>query len=368
MSNLKRTPMYSFHKEAGAKLTPFAGFEMPLQYTSLIDEHMAVREKAGMFDVSHMGEFFVDGSDALEFVSKISSNDPSKLEVGQAAYSVFCNEKGGIIDDFLMYRIEENIFMLVVNAANIEKDFNWLVSKHSSINCKLENKSSDFAQIAIQGPLAQEILQGEVEEDLEDIGYYRFKRIKVAGVDSIVSRTGYTGEDGFEIYYPAEHGIKVWNALIKAGKGSGMLPVGLGARDTLRLEMGYALYGNDITEDTTPLEAGLGWITKLKSHDFIGKEALLKQKAEGVTRKLVGIVMKDRLIPRHGYTVYGDGKRIGQVTSGTFSPFLKNGIALGYVEVDFSAPGTAVEIEGRGGRRGSGDVTRPPFVRSNVRR
>lgn len=366
--NLRRTPMYDFHKRVNAKLVPFAGWEMPVTYTELMAEHRCVREKVGLFDVSHMGEIFITGPKALEMTSLVSTNDPVPLRDGQVAYSAFCNERGGIVDDFTLYRFHAEKFLLVVNAANTAKDFQW-VKSHELKGSQVENQSDAWAQLAIQGPKAQKVLQALVREDLEKIAYYAFAEVTVGGVPAIVSRTGYTGEDGFEVYYPAAQGLYVWEALMEKGAQEEIQPIGLGARDTLRLEMGYALYGNDIDDQTNPLEAGLGWITKLKNRTFLGSQALLQQKERGLSRRLCGLVMEDKLIPRHGYPLRHEGRVVGQVTSGTFSPFLRNGIALGYLEAALLDAGVGqVNVEGRGGKCASAKVVKPPFVRSQVRK
>ena len=361
----KRTPFYSIHEEVGGKLVEFAGFEMPIQYKGIKAEHAAVRNNVGVFDVSHMGEFFISGEKALELIQKVTVNDASKLIVGKAQYSCFCYDDGGIVDDLIIYKLAENEFMLVVNGANIEKDFDWL-SSQNTMSAELVNKSDEYALLAVQGPKSQEVLQKLTEVDLSKVGFYAFTAGKLAGIEMIISGTGYTGEKGFELYFKTENvDVKsVWDAIFEAGEEFGIEPCGLGARDTLRLEMGFALYGNDITSDTHPLEARLGWITKFDKGDFVGKEALLKKKEEGNTRQLVGFVMNDeRNIPRKGYAIQNEnGEQIGEVTSGTMSLSLGKGIGMGYIEKDYSVEGNSIHIAIRK-KTGEALVQRPPFIK-----
>jgi aminomethyltransferase len=341
---LKKTPLYEAHVALGGKIVPFAGFHMPVQYPSGITaEHQAVRTAAGLFDVCHMGEFILKGPQALDLIQKITVNDASKVAVGQVQYSAMCLEDGGIIDDLLVYRAADH-WMLVVNASNKEKDLAWVQEHAGAFDVEVVDASDDTALLAIQGPKAAGIVQSLTDARLEDIGYYKFAPGAVARVEGIISRTGYTGEDGFELYVPAEGGMDLWDALMEAGAGSGLIPTGLGCRDSLRLEMGYSLYGNDLDEDHTPLESGLGWITKLNKEDFVGRRALVAQKEAGVTRRLVGLKLTDRGFPRHGYPVVANGKDVGEVTSGVVSPSLGVGVAMGYVPPDLASPGTEVGI------------------------
>ena len=357
---LKRTPLYGEHVALGGKMVPFAGFSMPVQYpTGITAEHRAVREACGLFDVSHMGDFAVRGPDALRLVQTISVNDASRIEVGQAQYSAMCREHGGIVDDLLVYRFADR-YMLVVNAANLAKDWAWVTRHAEGLDVVVDDVSESTALLALQGPAARRVLAPLTDVALDAVGYYRFAEGAVAGVPAVVSATGYTGEDGFELYLAAPDATRVWRALLDAGAPHGLTPAGLGARDSLRLEVGYALYGNDLTEEHTTLEAGLGWITKLDKGDFVGRAALAAQKADGVTRRLVGLRVTDRGFPRPGYDVVSDGEVVGAVTSGTVSPTLGYGIALGYVPVELSKPETELEIDARGRRVGA-VVVRPPF-------
>lgn len=343
---MEKTKFYEVHKKLGAKLVDFAGYEMPVQYSSIIDEHKAVRNSVGVFDVSHMGEIFVEGENALDFLQHITTNNASKLSDGRVQYSAMCYEDGGIIDDLLVYRIDENKYMLVVNASNKDKDFEWM-KKNNKFDAKLNDKSDDYSLLAVQGPNSQKVIQKLTDVNLEEIEYYHFVQTKVADVDMILSRTGYTGELGYELYFTGDESTaeKVWNAIFEAGEEFEIKPVGLGARDSLRLEMGFCLYGNDIDKTTNPIEAGLGWITKLKKGDFIGREPIAKVKEEGVTRKLVPLTTDQKSFPRHGYDVTIDGKKIGYVTSGTVSPVLGKPIALAYVEKEYAQEGTEVNIK-----------------------
>ena len=342
---MKNTPLVQKHEALGAKMAEFAGYNMPISYAGIKVEHQTVREAVGVFDVSHMGEFMVKGEGALELIQKVTSNDASKLSIGDAQYSCFPNGKGGIVDDLLVYRLGEKEYMLVVNASNIDKDWNW-INEHNTFGAELSNVSDDFALLAVQGPKAAEALQSLTDVDLSAVKYYTFKQGKFAGLDNIIlSATGYTGSGGFELYIPNDAAEAVWEAVFEAGKDYGIAPIGLGARDTLRLEMGYCLYGNDIDDTTSPLEAGLGWITKLKKGDFIDSDLLKQQKSEGTTRRLVGFEMIDRGIPRHDYIIEdAEGNEIGKVTSGTQSPSLGKAIGLGYVSTPFTKAGTEIYI------------------------
>lgn len=346
---MKETPFTQKHIALGAKMAEFAGYNMPISYSGINDEHQTVRNNAGVFDVSHMGEFILKGENALELLQRLTTNDVSKIAVGRAQYNCFTNENGGIIDDLLIYRIEENVYMLVVNASNIEKDWNWLTA-HNANNVEMHNISDKTGLLAVQGPQATAILQPLTDMDLLNMKYYTFVKGKFAGVENVfISATGYTGSGGVEIYFEDKHddAEKIWEAIFEHGAPKGLKPIGLAARDTLRLEMGFNLYGNDLDDTTTPLEAGLGWITKF-SKDFIGKEVLLKQKAEGVQRKLVGFELTDKGIPRHGYHICDEaGNVIGTVTSGTQSPSLNKAIGLGYVETSFAAADTPLFIKVR---------------------
>jgi aminomethyltransferase len=341
-------------------MVPFAGFEMPVQYPSGITaEHRAVRERIGLFDVSHMGELEVRGRDALALVQRISVNDASKLAVGQAQYSAMCLSHGGIVDDLLVYRYEDH-YMLVVNASNHDKDLAWVRDAARGLSVDVDDRSDDVALLALQGPRAREVLRPLADVDVNEIGYYRFRPGSVAGVRGTISATGYTGEDGFELYVPAERAVGLWNALLEAGRAQEIVPAGLGARDSLRLEMGYPLYGNDLDEAHTPLEAGLGWLTKLDKGDFIGRDALVAQKQSGIARRLVGFVLEERGFPRPGYALRLGGADVGAVTSGTVSPTLGEGIGMGYVPAALAEPGTHIEVDLRG-RAARARVVRPPF-------
>lgn len=343
-TDLKSTALEQIHIALGAKMVPFAGYNMPVQYSGLRQEHAAVRERAGMFDVSHMGEFFVEGPDAIPFLQKVTSNDVSKLIPGKIQYSCFPNEQGGIVDDLLVYCFSEEHFLLVVNASNMDKDWNHLQNYTSGFEVELSNQSDDYSLLAVQGPMATEILQTLTQVNLNEIRYYNFIIGRIAGIEEvIISATGYTGAGGFELYVPNEHAAKLWNSVIEAGEPYGLLPAGLGARDTLRLEMGMCLYGNDIDDTTSPLEAGLGWITKF-SKDFISSQTFAKQKEEGLSKKLVGFEMIDRGIPRHGYEIAKNGKVVGRVTSGTASPSTGKNIGMGYVPIELSAEGSEFDV------------------------
>ena len=356
------TAFNKIHKLLGAKMVEFAGFEMPIEYSGIKDEHMTIRESVGVFDVSHMGEFWVKGPNAMELVQRVTSNDVSKLSLGQAQYSCFPNGKGGIVDDLLVYYYEPEKYMLVVNAANIDKDWNWVVSQNTN-GAILENASPSISQLAIQGPKACATLQKLTDINLSEIKYYTFATGSIAGFDDvIISATGYTGSGGFELYFRNEIAEQMWNAIFEAGAEFGIKPIGLAARDTLRLEMGYCLYGNDIDDTTSPIEAGLCWITKFNGHYFIDKDLLLMQSREGVERKLRGFEMIDRGIPRHDYELTDkDGNVIGRVTSGTMSPILNKGIGMGYVNKAYSAIGTEVYLNVRN-KMLKAKIVKMPFI------
>ncbi len=344
---MKNTALNDIHVSLGAKMVPFAGYNMPVQYEGIKVEHQTVREAVGVFDVSHMGEFLISGPNALDLIQKISSNDASTLTVGRAQYSCMPNGKGGIVDDLIIYKIKDEQYLLVVNASNIEQDWNW-ISSHNSFGAEMKNLSEDYSLLAIQGPKAVEAMQSLTSIDLSEIKYYHFEVADFAGIEHvIISATGYTGSGGFEIYCKNNEVEQIWNKVFEAGESFGIKPIGLAARDTLRLEMGFCLYGNDISDTTSPLEAGLGWITKLnKEDDFIDKDFLTKQKAEGVTRKLVAFELIDRGIPRHEYKIIDkDGNDIGIVTSGTMAPSVGKAIGLGYVTKSHSTVDSEIFIE-----------------------
>ena len=359
---MKTTPFTETHIALGAKMHEFAGYNMPIEYSGIIDEHMTVCNGVGVFDVSHMGEFWVKGPNALEFLQQVTSNNVAILPVGKAQYTCFPNEEGGIVDDLIVYHYEDEKYLLVVNAANIDKDWAWCTS-HNTVGAELENSSDRMAQLAIQGPKATEVLQRLTPVNLAEIPYYAFAVGEFAGCPNVIlSNTGYTGAGGVELYFYPEDGQKIWDAIFEAGAPEGIKPIGLGARDTLRLEMGFCLYGNDLSDTTSPLEAGLGWITKfVEGKNFTARAILEKQKAEGITRKLVAFEMVDRGIPRHGYKlVNAEGEEIGEVTSGTMSPTRKIGIGMGYVAKVYTALDTEIFIDVRG-RKLKVKVVKAPF-------
>lgn len=361
MSQLKRTPLYDVYKDE-AKMVPFGGWEMPVQFSGIKQEHEAVRTKAGLFDVSHMGEVLVSGPDALALVQKLTTNDASKLKTGGAQYTVMCLENGGTIDDLLVYRTGEQEYFLVINASNIEKDFSW-ISDHATDEVLVRNISDDMAQLALQGPLAEKVLQRLTTSDLSEIGFFKFKQdVEIAGVKSLVSRTGYTGEDGFEIYFKAEEAPALWKAILAEGESDGVIPCGLGARDTLRFEAAFPLYGQELSETISPLEAGLGFTVKPDKGDFIGREVLAMQKKEGVPRKLVGLEMIDRGIPRTHYPVYAGEELIGEVTTGTQSPTLKKNIGLALLRTEYATVGEVVEVEIRR-KKLKAKIVKTPFYK-----
>jgi aminomethyltransferase len=361
--DVKKTPFYNKHIKYGARIVPFAGYLMPLQYTSIMEEHRKVRESVGVFDVSHMGEFTISGESAEGFLNYMTVNDVSKLEIGQVQYNAMCYPDGGIVDDLLVYKFSD-YYMMVVNASNIEKDFDWL-KEHLVNGIELKNVSDKTGLLAIQGPNSSDVLQPLTDVDLSNIPYYHFVMGKFAGTDMVISRTGYTGEKGFELYHSPDDSECLWDEIFRSGQKFGIQPIGLGARDTLRLEMKYCLYGNDIDKDTNPLEAGLSWVTKLDKDDFIGKDALIKIKESGVSKKLIAFEMLGKAIPRPRYKIYYDDEKIGFVTSGTQSPILNKGIGLGYVSKEYCKSGTEVFVEIRG-RLTKAKIVKPPFVPSRV--
>jgi aminomethyltransferase len=362
---LKRTPLYDVHVKSGAKMVPFGGWEMPVQYAGIVEEHRAVRSAVGLFDISHMGEFEVEGGGALAAVQRLCTNDASTLARGQVQYSILCYPEGGVVDDLTVYRLDDARYMLTVNASNIDKDWAWVTSHGGGGTWR--NMSADTALLAVQGPKAEGLVQRLADTDVVSVRYYHFAKGKVAGVPAIISRTGYTGEDGFELYVPAMEAERLWHALLEAGRGDGIQPIGLGARDTLRLEMKFALYGNDIDQTTNPLEAGLGWVVKPAKGDFIGKDAIEAMRARGVPRKLVGFEMVERQVPRHGYRILAGRAPVGEVTSGSFSPSLERGIGMGYVRADLSTVGVEVDVEIRSAAQRA-RVARTPFVPSKAKK
>jgi aminomethyltransferase len=362
--NLKKTPLNEQHRELGGKMVDFGGWDMPVQYEAgVIAEHMATREKAGLFDVSHMGEIWVEGEDAIPFVNRITTNDVTKLVDGQAHYSALTNEKGGVVDDLLVYRFDEGKLLLVVNASTTEKDWDWITSHVKDEAITLTNASADYCQIAVQGPLAREIAQKFTDVNLSEIKYYHFTVDTFDGVDAIISRTGYTGEDGFEVYANREHAVKLWNDLLEYGERFGILPAGLAARNTLRLESAMSLYGHELSDDISPLEAGLGWICKLNKGDFVGREPMAKLKEEGLKRKLVGFEMVDKGIARDEMDVYVGDEKVGVVTSGSPAPFLKKNIGLAFVPTEFAKTGQEITIDVRGKKLAAVVVPTPFYKR-----
>ncbi len=366
-TNLKKTALFEEHKKLGGRLIDFGGWELPVQYSGVSDEHLACRTAAGLFDVSHMGEVLVEGGDAERFLYHLVSNDVSKIAIGMAQYSVLCQPDGGIIDDLIVYRRAEEKYLVCVNASNTEKDFAWMKKIHESerFACKLQNVSSDWSQIAIQGPKVEAIVQTLTRTKLSDIKGFRFIEDWIAGVPTITARTGYTGEDGFEIYVPWDEAPKVWCALLEKGAPFGIKPCGLGARDTLRLEVKYPLYGQELTSTTNPLEAGLGWAVKLEKSDFVGRDALIKIKEAGLKRRLVGFEMKGAGIPRTGYKLFDSAgtREIGFVTSGTQSPLTKKAIGIGYVEAPSAGMGNTFQVEIRANRIPAEIVPTPFYKR-----
>ncbi len=357
---LRRTPLYGAHRRLGAKMVGFAGWDMPVQYRGVIEEHLAVRSRAGLFDVSHMGEVEVSGPGALDLCQELTANDVSRTEVGQAQYNVLLNEHGGIVDDIVVYRLAETYFLICVNAANTDKDFRWIRGRAGK-EAEVRDTSSRYVQLALQGPLAEKILQPLTPLKLETMKPFRFSRAEVSSISCLISRTGYTGEDGFELYCDPAEGERLWNLLLDAGSAFGLLPIGLGARDTLRLERALPLYGHELDDDTTPLEAGLEWVTKFSKGAFLGREVLVRQKREGVKRKLVGLELIEPGIARGEYPIFSrQSLPIGRVTSGTKSPTLGRSIALGYVSVEEAAEGNLVAVEIRG-RKAAAKIVSLPF-------
>lgn len=363
---MKKTPLNEAHKKLGAKMTEFGGWEMPIQYTAgTVEEHLRTRNFAGLFDVSHMGEFLIEGESAVEFANFLTTNDVRRLSNGQAQYSILMNEKGGVVDDLLVYRFSEKKLMFVVNAATTDKDWLWINSHKDSFNVTIKNASQQYCQIAIQGPKSEEILQKLTENELSQIKYYHFVEGRVDGFNALISRTGYTGEDGFEIYLDAHKAEKVWFKLLDAGNygmEQGILPCGLAARNTLRLEASLPLYGNELSDSISPLEANLSWICKLDKGDFIGRKALIKQKEEGLKRKLVGFEMIERAIARDGYDVYIDEEKVGYVTSGSPAPFLKKNIGLAFVPIELAKIDQKIKIDVRG-KKFKAKLVQTPFYK-----
>ncbi|MBN1224577.1 MAG: glycine cleavage system aminomethyltransferase GcvT [Candidatus Aminicenantes bacterium] len=362
---MKKTRLNSSHHKLGGKMIEFFGWEMPVEYSGIIEEHMAVRTHAGLFDVSHMGEILISGKQALDFVQYLTPNNAARLTPNMAQYTALTTPKGTFIDDMLVYCLNEERYLLVVNAANSDKDHEWIVNQRAGFDVLVENKSAEYTQIALQGPNAVSILQPLTGIELKEMKAFHAARGSVADIGALVSRTGYTGEDGFEIYTQSEESIKIWEALLGGGEEYGILPVGLGARDTLRLESTLMLYGNDIDETTTVLEAGLAWLVKFKKGDFLGRDALLKQKEEGVKRKLSGFEISGRGIARHGYPVFVRGKEVAKVTSGTYAPFLKKSIGLVYLPAEASEIDSEIEVEIRGNRV-KAKVVPLPFYKRNA--
>jgi len=357
---LKRTPLFNNHLESKGKLIDFGGWELPVEYSGIRTEHDAVRNAAGLFDVSHMGEITVTGEAAEEYLQNIVTNDISVLSNYQICYTTMCYPDGGVVDDLLVYKYSNKKYLLVVNASNTEKDYEWL-DTHSIENVTIKNVSDEYSQLAIQGPKAQEILQKLSDIDLNEIEFYHFAdNVKIGEINALVSRTGYTGEDGFEIYLPSAEGPILWDLLLESGKDFGLIPAGLGARDTLRFEAALPLYGQEIDKDITPLEAGLGFCVKLSKEKFIGREALAKQKSEGLKRKLAGFEMTERGIPRSHYQVYADGKKIGYVTTGSLSPTLNKNIGLALLDIDYTKEGTEIEVEIRN-KKVKAKIIKKPF-------
>ncbi len=359
---MKQTKFINMHKKHGAKLVDFAGFELPIQYSSIIAEHKVVRKSVGVFDVSHMGEIVIKGQRALDFVQHITINNAAKLEIGHVQYSAMCYEDGGIVDDLLVYKISETEYLLVVNGANKDKDFEWM-NKNNNFEVEIKDQSDEYSLLAIQGPNSQKVLEKLLNQKI-DLEYYKFLTTRINDVEVILSRTGYTGELGFELYFKGttEFAEDIWNKIFEAGGEFDIQPTGLGCRDSLRLEMGFCLYGNDIDSTTNSLEAGLGWITKLKKGEFIGREALENIKANGLKRKLVPIIFEDRAFPRKDYAIVREGKSIGKITSGTVSPILEKAIAMAYIDFDFAKEGEEIEVDVRG-KFVTAKITKLPFVR-----
>ena len=367
-TNLKTTPLLDLHKELGAKLVPFAGWNMPIQFAGVLSEHTCVRERVGLFDVSHMGEIEVKGKDAKNFLQFLLSNNVEKMFDGSILYSLMCYETGGVVDDLLAYRFSENHYFLCVNASNSDKDYDWIARHASSFNVNIKNTSSETSQLALQGPDAKNVLQSLCDISLDDLSYYNFRKGMVNNVESLISRTGYTGEDGFELYLSPEKVSEVFRSLMEQGRSYGVQPIGLGARDTLRIEMGYPLYGNEIDNNPTPLDAGLGWVIKFDKGEFLGRGSLLKQKEQGSPRrKLVGLKLLTRGVPRAHYQVFKNGESVGEVTSGTFSPTLNTGVGLCYVSSEYSDIGNHLDVKIRD-QLVATEVIQLPFVPSHVKK
>ena len=367
-TNLKATPLLGLHKELGAKLVPFVGWNMPIQFAGVLSEHTCVRERVGLFDVSHMGEIEVKGKDAKKFLQFLLSNNVEKMFDGSILYSLMCYETGGVVDDLLAYRFSENHYFLCVNASNSDKDYDWIARHASSFNVNIKNTSSETSQLALQGPDAKNVLQSLCDISLDDLSYYNFRRGMVNNVESLISRTGYTGEDGFELYLSPEKVSEVFRSLMEQGRSYGIQPIGLGARDTLRIEMGYPLYGNEIDNNPTPLDAGLGWVIKFDKGEFLGRGSLLKQKEQGsLRRKLVGLKLLTRGVPRAHYQVFKNGESVGEVTSGTFSPTLNTGVGLCYVSSEYSDIGNHLDMKIRD-QLVATEVIQLPFVPSHVKK
>jgi aminomethyltransferase len=359
---LKRTALNGLHKSLGAKMVEFGGWEMPVEYSGIIQEHLAVRNTAGLFDVSHMGEIEISGPHALSLLQHITCNDASRLRDFQAQYSALMHPKGSSVDDCVVHRLTQERYLICVNAANTDKDFDWIV-EHNSVGAEVRNVSSEYSQLALQGPRAAEIVAKVSSVNLSGLKYYWFCRARFCDVGGLLARTGYTGEDGFEFYFAPSDSERVWTTLIEAGKSAGLVPAGLGARNTLRLEAGYPLYGHELDEDTTLLEANLGWITKLEKGEFIGRDALIEQRARGTRKKLVGFEMTGQGIARDGYDLYVASELAGRVTSGSYAPFLKKNIGMAYTSSPLASPGSEVEIEIRGRRAGARIVPLPFYKR-----
>ena len=367
-TNLKTTPLLDLHKELGAKLVPFVGWNMPIQFAGVLSEHICVRERVGLFDVSHMGEIEVKGKDAKKFLQFLLSNNVEKMFDGSILYSLMCYETGGVVDDLLAYRFSENHYFLCVNASNSDKDYDWIARHASSFNVNIKNTSSETSQLALQGPDAKNVLQSLCDISLDDLSYYNFRKGMVNNVESLISRTGYTGEDGFELYLSPEKVSEVFRSLMEQGRSYGVQPIGLGARDTLRIEMGYPLYGNEIDNNPTPLDAGLGWVIKFDKGEFLGRGSLLKQKEQGSPRrKLVGLKLLTRGVPRAHYQVFKNGESVGEVTSGTFSPTLNTGVGLCYVSSEYSDVGNHLDVKIRD-QLVATEVIQLPFVPSHVKK
>ncbi|MFE3575386.1 glycine cleavage system aminomethyltransferase GcvT [Lysinibacillus sp. NPDC059133] len=364
-NELQRTPLFEEYATHGGKTIDFGGWELPVQFSSIKEEHDAVRNRAGLFDVSHMGEILVTGPNSLEFLQNLLTNDISKIAVGQAQYNAMCYEDGGVVDDLLTYKLADNHYLLCVNASNIEKDYEWMMENQHQYDVTIDNQSEAYAQIALQGPLAEEVLQTLTDTDLQTIKYFRFQAdVEVAGHKALVSRSGYTGEDGFELYGSPEDIKALWSKILEAGKDKGVVPAGLGCRDTLRFEAGLPLYGQELSATISPLEAGIGFAVKLNKEDFNGHDALVAQKENGLSRKIVGIEMIDKGIPRHGYKVLKDGQEIGEVTTGTQLPSSKRNVGHALIDSQFATIGTELEIEIRGKHLKVVTVETPFYKRS----